>query len=222
MNTVRSPHTDLPDPESATRFLIAVYGRAIRRDVSETDRRTRAFCRMSLTLVSLQPAARHDPAPKSGIYLVAERKRLRLGRPTKEELLESLARFSLTNSQIEPQVLFARFRRRELLRIFLRDIRRLATIAEITEEISNLADAILENALRIARQEIDNRFGLPLEVDEKGTQTTVRVSALFRSETRLEANSTIRPTSICSLSILQKATTSAAERVARSRTANIS
>ncbi|MEO7674521.1 MAG: hypothetical protein ABIU09_10660, partial [Pyrinomonadaceae bacterium] len=64
----------------------------------------------------------------------------------------------------------ARFRRRELLRIFLRDIRRLATIAEITEEISNLADAILENSLRVARQELDNRFGSPLDIDSKGRQ----------------------------------------------------
>jgi glutamate-ammonia-ligase adenylyltransferase len=86
----------------------------------------------------------------------------------KEELLESLARFSMTNSQVEPTELLARFRRRELLRIYLRDIRGLGTIAEITEEISHLADAILEYALRLARQELDNRFGNPLELDGKG------------------------------------------------------
>ncbi|HXG82683.1 MAG TPA: hypothetical protein VNI84_01530 [Pyrinomonadaceae bacterium] len=85
----------------------------------------------------------------------------------KEELLESLARFALTNSGVETNVLLARFRRRELLRIYLRDIRGLGTIAEITEEISNLADAVLEYALRIARQELDNRFGAPLETDKK-------------------------------------------------------
>jgi len=85
----------------------------------------------------------------------------------KDEILESLARFALTNSQLETNILLARFRRRELLRIYLRDIRGLGTIAEITEEISNLADAILEYALRIARQELDNRYGAPLETDEK-------------------------------------------------------
>ncbi len=85
----------------------------------------------------------------------------------KEEILESLARFALTNSQIEPNILLARFRRRELLRIYLRDIRNLGTIAEITEEISNLADAILEYALRQSQQELDNRYGIPLEIDEK-------------------------------------------------------
>ena len=85
----------------------------------------------------------------------------------KEELLESLARFALTSSTLETNVLLARFRRRELLRIYLRDIRNLGTIAEITEEISHLADAILEFALRQARQELDNRYGAPLEIDGK-------------------------------------------------------
>lgn len=93
---------------------------------------------------------------------------------SKDELLESLARFSLTNSEAEPQVLLARFRRRELLRIFLLDIRRLATIAETTEEISNLADAILEHALGLARQEMDNRFGAPLAADANGRLTPAK------------------------------------------------
>ena len=92
----------------------------------------------------------------------------------KEELLESLARFSLTNSQIETQILLSRFRRRELLRIYLRDIRRLGTITETTEEISHLADAILEYALQIARQQLDNRYGISLETDEKQREKPAR------------------------------------------------
>ena len=82
---------------------------------------------------------------------------------TTEDLIESLARFALTNSGLEPAVLLARFRRRELLRIYLRDIRNLGTVAETTLDLSNLADAILEYALRIARQELENRWGAPLE-----------------------------------------------------------
>src|SRR5882672_11942185 len=42
---------------------------------------------------------------------------------TREEMGESLARFALTNSQLDPHVLLARFRRRELLRTYLHDIR---------------------------------------------------------------------------------------------------
>ncbi len=89
------------------------------------------------------------------------RRRAESGGRSSEELLESLDHFFAENADIEPQVVFARFRRRELLRIYLRDIRRLATIAEITEEISNLADVILESALQIARRDTDARFGKP-------------------------------------------------------------
>ena len=85
--------------------------------------------------------------------------------------MEGLGRFLLTHSQLDLHTQLARFRRRELLRIFLSDIRRLATIAEITEDISNLADAILETALRSAEQEMDNRFGKPQTLDEKGRST---------------------------------------------------
>jgi glutamate-ammonia-ligase adenylyltransferase len=91
---------------------------------------------------------------------------------TCEELKESLARFALTNSTVSPQVLLARFRRRELLRIYLHDIRRTHTMVETTEELSNLADAVLDYALSLARQELDNRYGLPRQTDERGRTGT--------------------------------------------------
>src|SRR5882724_6167703 len=87
---------------------------------------------------------------------------------TREEMGESLARFALTNSQLDPHVLLARFRRRELLRIYLHDIRRARTIVETTEELSNLADAVLEYALNLSRQLLDNRYGSPQLTDERG------------------------------------------------------
>jgi glutamate-ammonia-ligase adenylyltransferase len=91
---------------------------------------------------------------------------------TCDELKESLARFALTNSSLNPQVLLARFRRRELLRIYLHDIRRSQTLVETMEELSNLADAILDYALSLARQDLDNRYGLPRHVDERGRSAT--------------------------------------------------
>lgn len=87
---------------------------------------------------------------------------------TCEELKEALARFALTNSSLNAQVLLARFRRRELLRTYLHDIRRTQTLVETMEELSNLADAILDYALSVARQDLDNRYGLPRQVDERG------------------------------------------------------
>ena len=88
---------------------------------------------------------------------------------TREQLKESLARFALTNSSLSPQVLFARFRRRELLRTYLHDVRRAHTLVETTEELSNLADAILDYALSLARQDLDNRYGAPLRDDARGS-----------------------------------------------------
>jgi glutamate-ammonia-ligase adenylyltransferase len=90
---------------------------------------------------------------------------------TRDQLKESLGRFALTNSSLSPQVLFARFRRRELLRIYLHDVRRAHTLVETTEELSNLADAILDYALSLARQDLDNRYGVPLR-DERGRIAT--------------------------------------------------
>src|SRR6266436_2518813 len=81
---------------------------------------------------------------------------------------ESLARFALTNSQIDPHILLARFRRRELLRTYLHDIRRVRTIVETTEELSNLADAILDYALNLSKQRLDNRYGAPQIADARG------------------------------------------------------
>src|SRR6185369_5561206 len=156
----------LPDPESARRFL---------SELAEKDPKQFAKLRNNagllsdvLTLASYSPLLATTLLQNPGYISWLSRRRADLGGRSKDELLESLARFALTNSQSDTQVLLARFRRRELLRIFLRDIRRLATIAEITEEISNLADAILEHALRAARQDLENRFGLPLETDDKG------------------------------------------------------
>jgi glutamate-ammonia-ligase adenylyltransferase len=87
---------------------------------------------------------------------------------TREEMSESLARFALTNSQLDPHVLLARFRRRELLRTYLHDIRRVRTIVETTEELSNLADATLDYALNLSRQRLDNLYGSPQITDGRG------------------------------------------------------
>lgn len=97
---------------------------------------------------------------------------------TGDELKESLARFALTNSTLNTQNLLARFRRRELLRTYLHDIRRFHTLVETTEELSNLADAILDYGLMVARQELDNRYGLPGKTDERGRGATAEFCVL--------------------------------------------
>lgn len=165
MTETESLTKDLPDAESAARFL-KQFGEKHPAQISKLLK-NQGLVSDVLTLAAYSPLLSTTVLQNPNYLWWLSRHRGDAKVRDKEELLESLARFSLTNSMLEPQILLARFRRRELLRIYLRDIRRLGTIAEITEEISNLADAILEYALRLARQEMDNRFGIPLETDEK-------------------------------------------------------
>jgi glutamate-ammonia-ligase adenylyltransferase len=97
---------------------------------------------------------------------------------TTDEFKESLARFALTNSSLNTQNLLARFRRRELLRTYLHDIRRAHALVETTEELSNLADAILDYALSLAKRDLDNRYGLPTKTDERGRSATAEFCVL--------------------------------------------
>ena len=159
---------DLPDPESALRFLDRIA--AEQPSSSRKLLKNEALLSDVLTLVAYSPLLATTLLQNPEYIPWLGKHRFDRGVRGKDEMLESLARFSLTHTGLENQVIFARFRRRELLRVYLADIRRQATVAETTEQLSNLADAILETALRIARQEMDNRYGGPLETDEKGRQ----------------------------------------------------
>lgn len=161
---------DLPDAEGARLFfkgLEAEQPRAVK-----TLTRDSGLLSDALALAAWSPILATTLAqnPDYLTWLARERGLTRV--KSREELNESLARFALTNSQLEPQVLLARFRRRELLRIYLHDIRSTSTLVELTEELSNLADAVLEHAINIARQELDNRYGSPQCTDEKGRTAT--------------------------------------------------
>src|SRR5688572_11337888 len=139
MMDVETLFRDLPDPESAKRFLDQFEEKHPTRISKLTA--NAALASDVLTLVSHSRLLASTLLQNPEYIQWLEKERKIAGVRSKEEFLESLARFSMTNSQIEPQVLFARFRRRELLRIFLADIRRLSTVAEVTEDLSNLADA---------------------------------------------------------------------------------
>src|SRR5690242_863685 len=161
---------DLPDQQAAER--------ALERLRKENERSYQQLLKQPALLADVLALAAWSPLLATAIeqnpeylsWLSRERAEPRVR--TADEFKESLARFALTNSALNPQVLLARFRRRELLRIYLHDIRRSQTLVETMEELSNLADAILDYALSLARQDLDNRYGLPQHVDERGRIAT--------------------------------------------------
>ena len=87
---------------------------------------------------------------------------------SKEEFHESLARFRSRSFETDVSLLLARFKRREYVRIMLRDVLNIAPLAETTAEISALADVLIEEALREADSQLQRRYGTPQHLDLEG------------------------------------------------------
>jgi glutamate-ammonia-ligase adenylyltransferase len=87
---------------------------------------------------------------------------------SREQFHESLARFRARSFESDISVLLARFKRREYLRIMLRDVLKIAPLAETTAEISALADVLIEHALRDADTRLLRRFDPPQHFDAAG------------------------------------------------------
>ena len=85
---------------------------------------------------------------------------------TAEEMTERLEK-ALQPGVLSPLDL-ALFRRRKLLRIVLRDVLGLATISELTEELSNVADTLLQVTYQRIREDLIRRYGTPRFRDDSG------------------------------------------------------
>ena len=80
----------------------------------------------------------------------------------------------------EMSLVLARFKRREYVRIMLRDVLGIAPLAETTGEISSLADVLIEEALGEAELAMRRRHGSPQHLDAEGrvVQTPFAVLSL--------------------------------------------
>ena len=82
-----------------------------------------------------------------------------------EDFREEFARYQARSTAKELSESLSRFRKREYVRILLRDVLGIAQIGEITEEISALSDALLQEAVAAVSTELMRRFGQPRWVD---------------------------------------------------------
>ncbi|HZR32847.1 MAG TPA: hypothetical protein VFA76_13460 [Terriglobales bacterium] len=87
---------------------------------------------------------------------------------SREEFHEGLARYRARSLDTDIALLLSRFKRREYVRIMLRDVLRIAPLAETTSEISALADVLIEDALREAEAVLRRRFEAPRHMDSEG------------------------------------------------------
>ncbi len=171
---VESLLADLPDEKGARLFLERVA--TDQAPVFKRLTRDSALLSDVLALAAWSPLLATTLEQNPDYFQWLKRERLDARVRTREQLKESLGRFALTHSSLATPVLFARFRRRELLRTYLHDVRRAHSLVETTEELSNLADAILDYALNLARQDLDNKYGAPAQVDERGRMGPARFS----------------------------------------------
>ncbi len=155
--TVPEPIAAAADPESIRYFL----GRLRHDFPAEYERilASPAALRCALGVFSysrfLSESALRDP--ERLLHIAASRTFNTV--LTRENYRERL--YSFLGAGVPSAVDFARFRRRQLLRILLRDVLGAATLSNVTEELSNLADAILDVAYRRIRSELVAHHGEP-------------------------------------------------------------
>jgi len=97
---------------------------------------------------------------------------------SKEDLMQDYARFSTTSPDPWLSAQLARFKRRNYLRIALKDVLGISTLGETTLELSVLADVILTNALIYCDQELEKRYGQPQYRDAQGRIVRSRFSTI--------------------------------------------
>lgn len=87
---------------------------------------------------------------------------------SREEFEQGLARLRSRSFETDISPILARFRRREYVRIMLRDVLKLAPLSETAEEISALSDVLIDSAWREANSRLQRRYGMPRRMDSSG------------------------------------------------------
>ncbi len=156
------------DPDQALnhweRFLQAGINRAQVFDyLAGSPRMLHLLCSIFGNSDSLAQTLIRDPLL---IYWLAEERALtrrpsRLG--LERALQATLANVTAVELKLEA---LRRFRRREMLRIGVRDLLRLADVPEITTTLSDLACVLIQSAYEIVEADLQRQYGMPMHWDK--------------------------------------------------------
>ncbi|HUX67671.1 MAG TPA: hypothetical protein VMV31_09290 [Terriglobales bacterium] len=158
------------DPEAAAAGLQRLWAAApagVRRELEEDAGLQRAV----LTLVASSEflAEALIQAPELVGWLAQQR---REGR-AREAWSAALGAYTAALGVEERRGGLMRFKRREYLRIALRDLEGQASLAETTQELSHLAEAVLHQAYVWAWNDLAERFGTPQQAGGGGAELAV-------------------------------------------------
>ena len=166
LDTLERLMRQVPDPDSALNHLERygkTSGQPLRELFSPVSRLRAALAIFSHSHFLAETLYRHPELLEWGL---GEEKLYRV--LSREEIRSDLGWLDATLGEAEVARTLGRFKRMHVLRIALRDLLGLATLAEVTLELSNLADAILQGAQEQLQQQLSQRFGRPLGPPETG------------------------------------------------------
>jgi len=169
--------TDSPDPDAALNFFERLAGPE-NGEVVRLFERNRVLVHYAIAIFAYSPWLGETLLQNADLFHALAREKSLDRSHSREDFRESFARFQSRSFETEISVQLARFKRREYVRILLRDVLGIATLAEVTAEISALSDVLIEEALRHADQNMRNRFGSPQRLDPQGRVIDVPFASL--------------------------------------------
>ncbi|MEE8111167.1 MAG: hypothetical protein V3T54_00385 [Acidobacteriota bacterium] len=99
-------------------------------------------------------------------------------RRSREDFAQELARFHFTASGSDDGTILRKFKDREYLRIGLRDYLYFTEVGDTTEELSDLADVLLDKSLVLTQQDLIRSFGIPQFYDPQGRLAEARFTVI--------------------------------------------
>jgi [glutamine synthetase] adenylyltransferase / [glutamine synthetase]-adenylyl-L-tyrosine phosphorylase len=151
-----------PDPDMVLNNLERIVAAMPASDESLSvllDRRSRLFANLIQLLATSQSLSDELATHPEDLEVLRRRDRRVVGRAELSEELQSAIN-TASNGEAVLRA-FPRFRRRQLLRIGINDVIRDRPLEEITQDISQVADAAIQVALETAWQTTASRFGEP-------------------------------------------------------------
>ena len=169
--------TDLPDPDAALNLFERLTESAPAESFRAFDR-DRVLVHYALAVFGFSHFLGETLIQNTDLFHILQRDKMLDRSRSREEYREAFARFRSRSFETDIALLLARFKRREYVRIMLRDVLGTAALAETTNEISALADVLIEEALREIDAAFRSRYGPPQHVDAEGRLTGVPVTVL--------------------------------------------
>ena len=157
-----------PDPDAALNLLERLTGAPENHELLRRLDRSRFLIHYAIAVFGYSPWLGETLVQNTDLFASLARDRTLDRSHSREDFLEHFARFRSRSFETDMGQLLARFKKREYIRIMLRDVLEIASLAETTAEISALSDVLIEEATRHVDTALRNRYGSPRNLDHEG------------------------------------------------------